>query len=251
MFTFNRFADELAYELPNGCDGAPAPTFESPNRSDILNAHFGFASGRMLKLGQRLWMEGDERTHVYLIRSGGIVFSQILADGRRVVNGFAFAGDIIGLGTGRHVRDAQAIQQSRLQPVSMPCLKQAVKTDPRFAELMQLEAQRMLVTAYERVAVLSRLAAGERLAHFLIEMSERNRHLAADPSTVAIPMRRADIADYLGLTVETVSRTLTAFRNVGLIVMERPDEVRLTNLPRISALAGGDSDPDDPMRRGS
>ncbi len=215
--------------------------------SQLLNRHFLHGASRKLPAAHRLWSEGDRRAQVYCVRSGALSFSRMLPDGRRVVIGFAYPGDIVGLGSEVHAFDADAIQLTKLDAMSIGAVHQAVSADPAFARLVQAEVSHALSSAYGHVIVVSKLTATERLAHFLVELSERNRRRGNSPSSVLLPMRRADIADYLGLTIETISRTFTTFRKAGLIAMDEPSVVFLTGLRRLLVLASGNGDADQPV----
>jgi CRP-like cAMP-binding protein len=216
-----------------------------------MEAHFSRGAIRKVAGGQTLWSEGEECRYVYLVRSGCVRLSQMLPDGRRAVHHFAAPGDVMGVGSIIHGRDAEAVEPTSLYALSLPRLRRAMQDDPAFLNAINAMVRRSLRAAQEHVTVLSRLAAGERIAHFLIELQERNLRGDGDPLRIRIPMRRLDVADYLGLTVETVCRTLTSFRNAGLIAMDHADDVRATDIRRLKALATGESDPGDPMRRAS
>jgi CRP/FNR family transcriptional regulator, anaerobic regulatory protein len=210
--------------------------------AQILNRSFAGSAPRKLAQGQRLWSEGEERSHVYLVRSGALCFSRMLPDGRRVVIGFAYAGDLIGLGFDRHICDADSIQCCKLEALSNIAFQRVVHADQAFADLVRSEIGHALSEAQEHVVVVSKLTAAERIAHFLVTLSNRNRRHGNSPASVVLPMRRVDIADFLGLTIETVSRTLTSFRKASFIEMEQPSVVFLRGLNNLSRLASGNSD---------
>ncbi len=236
-----------------GCTvAAPAATHselsEQLDNAHILNRAFAESQPRKLAEGQRLWSEGEERSHVYVVRSGSLRFSRMLPDGRRVVIGFAYAGDLVGLGSDRHISDAEAIQCARLDALSIAAFQRAVQVDQAFAGLVRSEVSHALCAAQEHIVVVSKLTASERLAHFLVSLSNRNRRHGNSPASVVLPMRRIDIADFLGLTIETVSRTLTSFRKARVIEMEQPSIVFLKSLNALSRLASGDGEDDAGLR---
>jgi CRP/FNR family transcriptional regulator len=222
---------------------------ERLDMAHVLNRAFGHATPRKVMEGQRLWSDGEARSHVYLLRSGSICFSRVLPDGRRVVMGFAYPGDLIGIGSELHICDAEAIQCCRLEALSVPAFQRAVREDAAFARLVQNEVSHALSSAHEHVVVVSKLTAAERIAHFLVSLSNRNRRHGNSPASVVLPMRRIDIADFLGLTIETVSRTFTAFRKAHFIEMDQPSVVFLKGLNRLARLASGNSDDATDLRR--
>jgi CRP/FNR family transcriptional regulator, anaerobic regulatory protein len=219
-----------------------ADAAERLDAAQILNRAFAGGAQRKLAQGQRLWSDGEERSHVYLVRTGSLCFSRMLPDGRRVVIGFAYAGDLVGLGSDWHICDAEAIQCCRIDALSNAAFHRAAQADSAFAGLVRTEVGHALSAAQEHVVVVSKLTAAERIAHFLVALSERNRRQGNSPSSVVLPMRRIDIADFLGLTIETVSRTLTSFRKARVIEMDQPSVVFLKGLRTLTSLASGDCD---------
>jgi CRP/FNR family transcriptional regulator, anaerobic regulatory protein len=216
--------------------------------TQMLNRAFAQGASRKLAQGQRLWSDGEDRSHVYLLRSGAICFSRMLPDGRRVVIGFAFPGDVIGLGGDWHNSDAEAIQCCKLDGIAAPAFQRLAHEDQAFARLVRSEVNHALTEAQNHVVVVSKLTAAERVAHLLVSLSERNRRRGMSPASVVLPMRRIDIADFLGLTIETVSRMFTSFRKARLIDMEHPSVVFLTGLPALARLASGAGESEDRLR---
>jgi CRP/FNR family transcriptional regulator len=238
------------FTVPRTNDDQPESAIDSLARNhaafideaQILRRHFAHAASRKLLAGAKLWSEGEERSHVYLVRSGAISLSRVLPDGRRVVIGFAYPGDMVGLGSEIHGVDADAIQDARLEALPIAAFQRAATEDADFARIVRSEVSHALRSAHNHVMVVCKLTAAERVAHFLVELSERNARRGNSPSSVVLPMRRIDIADFLGLTIETVSRTFTAFRKGGLIAMDQPSVVFLKGLRKLASLASGNSD---------
>jgi CRP/FNR family transcriptional regulator, anaerobic regulatory protein len=195
---------------------------------------------RKLAVDEALWCEGDERTHVCSVLSGAMCFSRMLPDGRRIVLGFAYPGDIVGLGSEAATSDAHAVQTTRIEMVSASVFKRAAKDDPDLGRKAAAAVSRQLDEAYQHVVVISKLSACERLASFLVTLSRRNEMRGLSPLSVILPMKRIDIADYLGLTIETVSRAFTHFRTTGLIELQGANIVLFKQLPRLKAMAAGE-----------
>lgn len=208
----------------------------------IFSRYFQPGLCRKVESHHALWREGDERTHVIWVRTGSVCLSRMLPDGRRVVVGFAYPGDLIGLGSERHPFDAETLQQSRLEAMPIAAFQRTLAEDPDLARLVRDEVSRCLMDAYAHIATISKYSACERLAHFLMDLSKRNQRRGTSATSVVLPMRRIDIADYLGLTIETVSRTFTQFRSEGLIAMDQPVVVFLKDYARLAVLARGDRD---------
>ena len=195
---------------------------------------------RKAAAGETLWREGDARTHILIVRSGAICFSRMLPDGRRIVLGFAYPGDVIGIGSDFHYCDAQTLQAARLEAIPAASFKRAVVDDPGLGKQAAAAVNQALDAAYQHVVVLSKLSANERLASFLMALSERNEKHGLSALSAVLPMRRADIADFLGLTIETVSRTFTIFRNAGLIALDQSKIVMFKDIRKLRALASGE-----------
>ncbi len=171
--------------------------------------------------GQTLFQEGDEANAVYNIIEGAVRLFKLLPDGRRQITGFLFASDFIGLALkDRYAYSAEAITGT------VVCRFPRVKLESLFEEMPRLEnrllrqASNELIAAQDQMLLLGRKTAVERLASFLMALAQRQGR-AKTGDTVDLPMTRTDIADYLGLTIETVSRGFTRLRKDGLI--ETPD----------------------------
>lgn len=214
------------------------------HRQDVMKALAAKApvcSGqKILPPNTALWNEGDERTHVFIVKSGALCFSRMLPDGRRIVLGFAYPDDTIGLDSDIRHCDAHAMQTTRLIAIPISAYNRAVNEDPDFQRQATAAMSDALNEAYRHVVVISKLSAPERLASFLVALSERNQAHGLSPLSVVLPMKRLDIADFLGLTIETVSRTFTQFKAVGLIAMDQSNIVIFKNIQKLRALAAGE-----------
>ncbi len=195
---------------------------------------------RKVAANETLWCEGEERSHIFIVRSGAISFSRMLPDGRRIVLGFAYPGDIIGIGSDFHYCDAQTVQATRLEAIPAASFKRAVIDDPGLGKQATAAVNQALDAAYQHVVVISKLSANERLASFLVALSDRNEKHGLSPLSIVLPMRRVDIADFLGLTIETVSRTFTIFRTAGLIEMDQANIIVFKDIRKLRSLASGE-----------
>ncbi|MBB4067233.1 helix-turn-helix domain-containing protein [Gellertiella hungarica] len=173
------------------------------------------ASVRTYTSGAEIYAEGDRAGELYVVEFGAVRIHRLLADGRRQVIAFHLAGEIFGFEPGA-TRSffAEAINATGLKPLS------SIGADA--AELMPL-ALRGLLRAQEHLLVIGRQCAMERIAAFFLDMAERQ----GDEDIIELPMPRLDIADYLGLTIETVSRTFAKMRSSGLISLQGTRTVRL------------------------
>jgi CRP/FNR family transcriptional regulator len=201
-------------------------------------------ASRKIAANETLWCEGDERSHIFIVRTGAVCMSRTLPNGRRIVLEFAYPGDIIGLGSDTHACDAHCVQSTKLDVIPASAFKRAVAEDPEFGRQASVQVSNALAAAYQHVVVISKLSASERLASFLMALSKRNEEHGLSAMSVVLPMKRLDIADFLGLTIETVSRTFTRFRDMGLITMDQHNVVLFRDLSKLRALAAGECDSD-------
>lgn len=199
---------------------------------------------RTFHSNESVWCEGDERTHICRVLSGALCFSRMLPDGRRIVLGFAYPEDMIGLGSENMPSDAHAVQTTRLEMIPVNVFKRAAINNSDLGRRAATTVAHQLDEAYHHVVVISKLSASEKLAAFLVTLSQRNKRHGLSPLSIILPMKRVDIADYLGLTIETVSRTFTQFKGKGLIVLQGPNIVLFKKLSILEMMASGQRDSD-------
>lgn len=186
--------------------------------------------------------QGDPADHVFKVVSGALRVVRLLSDGRRSVINFLLPGDFFGLAeNGTYTHSLEVLSDASFVRYPKGQLREVLDNDPaagrRFFNLMceQLSA------AEERQLTLCRKNAVERIASFLLTMAERsNAQRESAGTTVRLPMNRADIADYLGLTIETVSRVLTQLREQQIIEVPTASQIILCNLDRLTAIGGGE-----------
>lgn len=212
----------------------------APETSSILE-RAGSATARRLAPREHVFCEGDRRTHVFQVEQGALVLYKVLPDGRRQVMGFAYPGDFLGLGaTSEHNLNAQAACPARVRCIPAAALEDAAAHDPALAlKLYKALAQELSATRALLVSIGQQNAL-ERLASFLMMLVNKldDGQDTATP-VLHLPMRRSDIADFLGLTIETVSRTFTKLRTMGLIEIKHSTEVAVTNVQKLDDIANG------------
>ncbi len=206
-----------------------------------LAQRFDAGTLRTLAAREHLFREGDRATHVYRVEAGHVCTYRTMPDGRRQVIDFSYPGDLAGLGSiGTHAVNAQATSKTlvRAMPVSM--LNVMGEMDPQFAQDLYQALANELSAARELLFTVSQRTASERLASFLLGLTRRNERRGERPCEIVLPMTRSDIADFLGLTIETVSRTFTRFRALGIIDLEQCILVTIRDAEALRALAQGD-----------
>jgi CRP/FNR family transcriptional regulator len=177
---------------------------------------------------------------VFQVEAGHICLYRLLPDGRRQVVDFAYPGDYLGLGAvGRHATSAQASAYSRLKAVPVSVLREQTRNDPDLNLRLYEAMSHDLAAARELLLTMCQRTATERVAWFLLTLSRRNERRGEAARELVLPMTRTDIADFLGLTIETVSRTFTKFRQERVIDLEQCILVTIRDLERLIELSGG------------
>lgn len=199
----------------------PAPSASDSDPIKLIGA------ARTYARDQAVFGEGDGAGYVYKVVSGAVRTFRILADGRRQVEEFYLPGDVFGFELGDERRTAA---EALSDAVLIVARRATVTSDADNAGRVLTYALRELGRRQTHVVTLGRRSAIEKVASFLLDLAER---LDADRE-LELPMSRQDIADYLGLTIETVSRTLTQLQADGLIALSGCRRVRLS---RPAALA--------------
>lgn len=206
---------------------------------DEIGALEHIMSSRQLASDETLVEEGERRRRVYSLTSGMLRLVIGLPDGRRQITGFLLPGDYLGLADEDiYSATAEAIIPSNLCSFPVAEMDRLVARFPKLNDRLFAFTRAALRHARENQMILGRLAPVEKLATFLLLLSRRavEHRMAANP--VAISMSRSDIADYLGLTIETVSRSFTKLRAQGLIDLPDAHLVDIRDRRALEAVAG-------------
>ena len=198
----------------------PAATDPAP-RLPALDPLEQLAVTVTLRKDAEIYGQGDDARYCYRILSGCIRSVKLMEDGRRQVNEFLLPGDWFGFeALAEHAFAAEAVSEVVLRRYPRRAIDALAEQDPRIARWLFDLAAGQLRAARERMVTLGRKTAAERIAGFLLEMGRR---MPQDDHTGAVrmPMSRTDVADHLGLTIETVCRCLAQFRREGSIRLAR------------------------------
>jgi len=164
--------------------------------------------------GEELFAEGDPAEFFYKVVSGTVRTCKLLSDGRRQIEAFHLPGDIFGLENGQdHRFTAEAVEDVVVVSFRRNRFTSLLHDDPAFGDQLMSSMICSLERAHDHMVLLGRKTAQEKLATFLLDMANR----LSKGDRFDLPMQRTDIADHLGLTIETVSRTLTQLVRDGLI----------------------------------
>ena len=171
-----------------------------------------------------IYGEGEQADYVYKVVRGAVRTYKVLADGRRQIGAFYLAGDVFGLEVGEeHPHSAEAVTESTVMVVKRSALIGLAARNSDVARELWSFTGRELARVQEHVLLLVKTAQ-ERVVDFLLEMANRQ-----PGDAIELPMSRQDIADYLGLTIETVSRTLTGLENEAAIALPNARRILLRN----------------------
>ncbi len=238
------FPDEAASILP--CGPCPVRVFgvcSAVSRPD-LNRLAGLATIVNVARRQTFIHEGAPAEHFYILTFGGAKLYKLLPDGRCQIIGFEFSGSLLGLAaTEDYTFSAEAITPLRICRISRKGLRDLLRDCREMEQRLLRFAVSDLIRAQEQILLLGRKTAVERIASFLLFQTTRPQPRAVRPPRIYLPMSRSDIASYLGMNIETVSRTLAKLRNRGVIAVPNLHEVDILDRSKLKALSRGASDP--------
>jgi CRP/FNR family transcriptional regulator, nitrogen fixation regulation protein len=210
-----------------GWTGAPAEAGLA-GQLEMMGARMKFARNA------EIFGEGEPAEYLYKVVSGTVRTSKLLSDGRRQIGAFLLPGDVFGMEVGdEHRFSAEAVADSIVLVVKRSAVEALAARDAQTARELWTLVARDLERAQDHMLVLGRKNAQERLVTFLLDMAAR----ASEHDKVHLPMSRQDIADYLGLTIETVSRTLTQLENSAAIALPSSRCIMLRNRRALAHLS--------------
>lgn len=190
-----------------------------------------------LHAGRHLYHEGDEAQNVYEVERGMLRLARVMENGRRQIVAFALPGDVVGFPEGDlHHTDCDAITDCVVLAHRKAVLDRC-NPNPELHRRLTRAALHEICAMQDHFMMLSSKSAAERIAAFVLTLAERMGEPEADGIHVDIPMRRVDIADFLGLTTETVCRTFTQFRKAGLIKLETAQKAIVRDIEGLRARA--------------
>lgn len=197
--------------------------------------------GRPLRKGEYVYREGQTFTSVYAVRAGTLKAYSTTDSGEEQVTGFYLPGEIFGmdgLGKNKHVSSAVALETSAICEIPFERLSNLSSHIPslqrHFFQLMSQE----IAQDQQLIAQLGKNTAEQRIAALLLSISARNARRKLSVTHFRLPMSRTDIGNYLGLTVETVSRIFSRFQKIGLLTSDHR-EIELLHVDDLRAIASG------------
>jgi CRP-like cAMP-binding protein len=227
--------DDVAQDLGFFDRSVPCIDAEGPPPSSV---------GRKLSFGPRsvIFLEGDEARSIFQVIDGAVMLYKLLPDGRRQVVEVLGAGDVFGCSLPA-VRDCSA--ETLLATRCLAVGREFVEGSPALVQWLNLRLRAQLCALHEHVTLLGRKSAMERLTSFLMRsIPGRGRIGCAGPrngddhADIRLTLMRQEIADYLGLTIETVSRLLTKLKRRKIMSIARLDEIHIHDVCRLCRLTG-------------
>lgn len=212
---------------------------------EVANSRFGHGEATVSQFapGEEVVGEGDPAEHFYMVVKGVFRAVKVTRDGRRQIFAFYMAGDMCGLEPGdRYDLTIEAVNSGAIAALSRPACRARMNRDPQFNAAVFEGATRALALSVDHMTMVGRSSAEERLAWFLTMLRDRSSVPGRHPPVVELVMQRQDIADYLGLTIETVSRTFSHMKERGLIALPSTRRVQILNLEHLERLAAADRD---------
>jgi len=184
--------------------------------------------------------ESEPAEFLFNVTGGTVRLYKLLPDGRRQITGFLSGGDFLGIALNEtYAYSAEAVDAVSVCRFPRRKLEDLLAAFPHLEKQLLGVASNELAQAQDQMVLLGRKTAKEKVVSFLLSLSRRQEATGGAPSPVAVPMSRADIADYLGLTTETVSRTFTTLKNSQAIQLVDGGKVVLPNLDALLEIAEG------------
>jgi CRP/FNR family transcriptional regulator len=225
----------LRLHHPVGCTGNRIVLTKA--EQDELEA---IVSHRRLERGQILVSEGEAPRYAYGVLSGGLKLFKCLRDGRTQMTGYLIPGDFLGPpAKGSYPYSVEAYAESVICQFPVSALETVVARQPRLQTWLQEIVYDDLAAAQEHMLLLGRKAMLERVCTFLIGHLRRVEEMNGPVDLLNIPLLRSEIAEYLGVTMETVSRSFSRLQRDGLILIEHANEFRILDRAELQAIADG------------
>lgn len=198
---------------------------------------------RRLGKHEMLFGEGDNGGRYFEVLEGVLCSFRILHDGRRQILSFNYPGDIVGIGHEIECKcSCEAVSEARVRCIPAATLERSIETRPEIARKLLKVATIELASMHDHFVLVGRKSASEKLASFLLALAQRYESTEAGEVVFQLPMTRTDIADFLGMTIETVSRRFTALRKMGVIDLPQTTTVHIRDMVRLEELAEGDDE---------
>ena len=185
---------------------------------------------------QNIFLQNDQSDYLYNITEGNVKIYQLLDDGRIQIIGFLYPGDFFGsYRNNKYNYCAEAIGDLKTCVFNQKILDKYLDENPILAKELLNKTSFELTLAQDRLTVLGKLNAAERLVKFLLNISEQRNRIGWKNNPISLPMTRQDVADYLGITIETVSRELSNLKTSNIIKIITSKQIYLSNTEELKS----------------
>jgi len=207
-------------------------------KDDQLNIFSKISSEKEFKNKQTVFLQEEESKNLYNITQGNIKIYKLLRDGRIQIIGFLYPGDFFGsYKKGKYNYSAESIGNVKLCVFKQEVLDNYLEKNMNLAKELLHMTSHELTLAQDRIGVLGKLNANQRMAAFILNISKQRARIGWQDNPISLPMVRQDIADYLGLTLETVSRELTKLKTSNLIKVLSSSQIYLRDKASLSVIS--------------
>ena len=241
-FNLDTQAKQHPRHLVHPCDTCAARDYSAcaPLDADEQKRLVSIMSTIEIGPHQTVFDETEPAQYVFNVREGAVKIYKLLPDGRRQITGFLFPGDFLGLTHNEsYAYSAEALTETRLCRFPRRKLELLLDEMPKLEQRLLGMASHELAAAQDQMMLLGRKSARERLVSFLLMLSDAAVRHGQPGNPVSLPMNRTDMADYLGLTIETVSRTLTQLKTQGLVQLLDEKRISLAKPEALREIATG------------
>ncbi len=229
----------MSLQLIAGLPANPAAAASIAAEKPTLSSLFWRQPIERIAPGSVVFWEGDAAKSVFEVVDGTLRVYRILHDGRRVILGFVCPGDLLGVSLrGHYLYTVEAITPVEVRRLPKHRLESLSEREPHLNEQLFSKLCDEMAAAQDQMVLLSRRSADEKLAGFFLLMARGQ--VQKRGMIIELPMTRLDIADYLGMTIETVSRTITKLAGCDVIATVGRHSISLLNMNALVVLAGGE-----------
>jgi CRP/FNR family transcriptional regulator len=219
---------------------AGVPAAKSAASAEVVQLHTAKRPRQRVRRGETLCGFGDAFRQLYVVRVGVFKSFTVSDDGMMQVTGFLMAGDVIGMDaidTGHHQSSVVALEDAEVFPLPFSQCERWSQESAHAHRIMMRTLAREIVRSQELMMVLGSMRAEQRLATFLLDLSERYGRLGYSRARFLLRMTRQDIGSYLGLKLETISRLLSRFQQQGIIQVQGKS-LALLDFPALWRMSG-------------
>jgi len=186
---------------------------------------------------ETIFLQQENANNLYNITKGNVKIYRLLSDGRIQIIGFLYPGDFFGsYKKEKYNYSAEAIGEVRTCVFNQESLDNYLEENLNLAKELLHMTSHELTLAQDRMGVLGKMNANERVAKFILNISKQRERIGWQNNPVSLPMTRQDIADYLGLTLETVSREITRFKTSNLIKLMNAKQIFIVDKEKLTAV---------------